>query len=1620
MVKGDKRNIEKMYQKMTPHEHVLKLPDTYIGSIKPDRYPMRVFDEETKKIVLREIQFVPGFYKIFDEVLVNALDHTVRDKTCKNIMVDIDVKNTKITVFNDGSGIPVEIHPKEKMYVPEMIFGHLLTSGNYQEKKKIVGGKNGVGGKCVASCTFLPFYDGKIKQAKDVKVGDQLIGDDGRPRTVKKVIKGEGQLYKIEQSLGETYYVNDQHTLSLLMPDHKVIFWNNAHNGWQVLWWDKEQKKIRTKKESAGHPYLTCEICDSQIHSNMNRHYKRKHPGIDVPKTLRKSPSKGPSIMTKEIKDARERLEKFCESIDDDKTLDITIEEYLKLDKTTQGRLAGLSGDGVHWDKKDVELDPYMLGLWLGDGHKTGLNFSINDKLEPEILDYITEWCRKNGAQITKTRDYTFKISSIEKGTSPLKTLLAKYNLINNKHIPEDYIVNDRDTRLKVLAGLIDTDGHVMRDGTRIKLAQSLEHKPIIDGLVLISRSLGFNTSVTKINTSWTWQGEKKTGFAYNVNISGKGLEDIPTLIARKKCASPKSHDTSKSNGKITVTKDKIGEYVGFEIDGNQRFVLNDFTATHNCANIYSTEFWIETVDSKTRQRYTQRFYNNMYNKDEPKIEKVKKSTESYTKITFIPDLEKFEMKSLDPDTVSLFKKRVYDCAGVTDPRVNVFLNGELLKIKTFSDYIQMFISDDSDTETHSKPIYQKINDRWEVGVLYDPSGGFNHISYVNGICTYQGGTHVNNVTDKIVNGLMKIIKEKHKDLKVKSSQIKDNLTIFIKSTIEDPAFNSQVKEFLTTKVAEYGSKCEFDDEFIKNVAKTGIIDAVINFAKLKEMSEMKKTDGKKKIKLKGLDKLEDAEYAGGKNSAKATLILTEGDSAKPFAMAAREVVGCDRIGVFPLKGKPLNVREATAKQLKTNEEIINIKQILGLKQGHRYKDTKDLRYGKVLILTDSDVDGTHIKGLVMNLFHFFWPSLLKIDGFIQSYATPIVKAFKSGDKAGKHTKKFYTLSEYRKWSETSESKNYTARYYKGLGTSTNDDAKEAFQNFDENVINYIWDKCSTSRKYEEEKIDTESESDTDPKDECNKAINLAFAKINTDRRKEWLRRYDKDKIIENSIKRISVSRFINEDLIHFSNSDNIRSIPSIVDGFKPSQRKIIYGCFKRNLLKDSAKVSQLAGYISDVAQYHHGETSLQGAIIGMGQDFVGSNNLNLLVPEGNFGTRIQGGKDASSARYIFTKLSDVVPYIFREEDNPIIKYTYEDGDQAEPEVYPTIVPMILINGGEGIGTGFSTNVPCYNPIDVVNNLKRMLQGKEPVDMNPWYRNFTGDITKKDDTTYESKGIYDIVNETTIKITELPVKMWSQDYKKFLEQSQSDDSKKSSEKSFIADYVSNCTNTKIDFTVTLCKGVLHNLQKNSSLSKKKDTIEGRMKLTSNIKTSNMHLYNTKNVITKYLTSTDILREFFEYRKDLYRVRKEHRLRFLKNKMDICYYRRKYIKLVLAKKIVVMNKKQSEVIEQIEEHKFPKLHLSDPDASESEKSYDYIKKLLIFHLTQEKIEEIEAEYQEKKKELDDYKKLTIEEIWTSELDQFLEKYKIWEKETRDNDSAPKKQKKKNIKSKVRSK
>jgi len=1465
-------------------------------------------------------------------------------------------------------------------------------------------------------------------------------------------------------------------------------------------------------------------------------------------------------------------------------------------------------------------------------------------------------------------------------------------------------------------------------------------------------------------------------------------------------------------------------------------------------ANIFSTKFVVTIVYNG--QKYVQTFTDQMRNKTKPKITKVK-AKDSVT-IDYTPALEVFGMKKLDEnDTPALIRKRIIDASAVTNKNVVVTFNGEKVSTKSFEDYINLYIGN----KTESPRVFVE-SDRWTVGFALNPYPNATQISFVNGICTEDGGSHVTHVLEPVLNRVVKELSEKHKELTIRKTYIKDNIIIFVKSLIENPTFDSQTKRHHTSRPMNFGSKLILSDDTIKKIIKLGITKGIMEIAKAKDLKGLKKIDGKKVSRIIHIDKLDDANYAGGEHSHKCTLILTEGDSAKATALAGISVVGKDHYGVFPLKGKLLNVRDASAQKIGKNEEIININKILGLSKDE--KDVSNLRYGKVMVMTDQDSvtgdtplllkkdgkivikniedmytdpfefenmvtakeysksdyevwseigwtkikhvmrhkttkeifrvmthtgcvdvtedhsllddkgekikpteckvgtellhsfpileenrinipdnleslnvtdlrkyafqiklrsyktstkpeiikllckyknqkpeilnntenyysdketefnktkqekidvipdnlsklpnpqisklavklglniknvkhvikkdfiskineyksvleadeldidklnivekncifkrvndtlsitpeeawvtgffmadgncgigkdkqktvtaslkppqrgwcisncdlsllekskkiltkiygdefkiyevplredsygvndkyrlsllktrtknkyivekyrklcyykdwkyihqnilnsnkeirqqvydgyyagdgrhdltvsnvidingkittqclyylakslgkvvsinhlerkdkvytlcvgirynrdpikikkifrlgrqndyvydletenhhfqggigevvlhnsDGFHIKGLVVNYLACFCPKLLS-NNFVYSLLTPIIKVFKSTN-----VKNFYNIQDYETWKrETTGSSSWRVKYYKGLGTSSAAEAKEYFRDLKNNKVGYTYDNSVDSEDYVN--------------------LELAFSeskKTNTDKRKEWIsetmKLIDEQKktgklIVDYNEKTVSVKTFVKGELALHSLYDNQRSIPHFCDGLKPSQRKILYSALKRNLYRKSdgsgeIKVAQFSGYVSEHSGYHHGEVSLQGAIINMAQDYVGSNNMNIMFPSGQFGTRQKGGKDASSSRYIFTHLNKWVKNVFNENDNKLLNYLEDDGVMIEPEYYVPNIPMLLVNGSDGIGTGWSTTIPQYNPKDIINNLKRLIKDEENeiVQMDPWYRGFTGTIVKKDTHTWEVTGVLQRMKPSSsyqdIEVTELPIGLWTQDFKAHLSVLEQSDT--------IVNYKDNSDDTKIKFRIRFRK---------LYLSKTNDyDIYKLLKMTKNIKDSNMHAFQCDGSVKKYECAEEILWDFFQLKKSFYTKRKNYMENSLESSLEKLNEKMRFIQMVMNSELIVFRRRKTQIVEDLEKLNFKKIA-----SNSTSPNFDYLINISLSSFTEEKLLELQKQIDKNSQELFTLKSKSCNDLWMEDLELDME-------------------------------
>ncbi|ORZ30305.1 DNA topoisomerase [Catenaria anguillulae PL171] len=799
--------------------------------------------------------------------------------------------------------------------------------------------------------------------------------------------------------------------------------------------------------------------------------------------------------------------------------------------------------------------------------------------------------------------------------------------------------------------------------------------------------------------------------------------------------------------------------------------------------NIFLTHFVVESFDGQCT--YSQLFSNNMQNHEQPIIKRrshsMASSAERWTAITMHLDFGRLTVDRLDIGIVGVLRRRMYDLAAFS-PNVSIAFNGEKVVVKNVHEYMSMAFKD-----VGAGFVYQS-GEGWEVGVALS-SGKFQQLSFVNTTSTLHGGTHVDHVVDQIVEQ----IAERMQDVGIKAPRlaeiVKNQLSVIVKCPIDIATFSSGAHGSLTLDPGSIGSKWALSRK------------------------------RRRAIMALGLPMLVDAHKAGTAEAFKCALIVTEGVGGQSTARSGTEVLGNDTMGVLALRGKFLNVREMKFATAMENSEFANLIEALGLVPGKLHEDSSATRTVRTL------------KGLSSTCWDFFWPSLLKIKGFLSQIVTPMFKCSRKGQSQGNRTSKpkyFFTMQEYCKWKQRQGDRPFHVKYYKGLESSTPEDARNYFANL------------STFRKPFEPCLDHERA-----------LISMVFSKGLSDERKLWLSQYDASIYMDHSCATVSFSDFFNKELIHFANVNNLRSIASAVDGLKPSQRKIIMACVHRALL---------SGYISEHMSYHHGEVSLDAAIIKMAQHFVGSrNNVPFLEEHGQFGSRFFGGHDAAASRYLYTCLAAITRAIFHPDDNDLLNYLDEHGQQVEPKLFIPVIPVILVNGAHGVGTGYLTHIPPHNLLDVTDNLCRLIRGQTCEEMTPRYWGFSGTMQAIGMGKVKSTGVFSRPDPEMLVITELPVGMWTATFSAGLQGGETSKLAK-----YIKEHTEHHLGDKVEFGINLTK---------LGMNLSDEAIEDQFKLSTMLSLSDLVGINDAGQIKKYASASQLLADFFHLRLNYYDQRK---------------------------------------------------------------------------------------------------------------------------------------------------
>jgi DNA topoisomerase II len=1003
-------------------------------------------------------------------------------------------------------------------------------------------------------------------------------------------------------------------------------------------------------------------------------------------------------------------------------------------------------------------------------------------------------------------------------------------------------------------------------------------------------------------------------------------------------------------------------------------------------ANIFSLHFTVEHTDPDNKKRFYQTYKNHGKEHTDPKITTYLVKT-GYTKISFLPDYEYFGYPGLDENLMMFLRRQIYDCAMITN--IPISLNEEKIHIKDLQKYARLYFSEGNmlslKTTDGDECVVVEVDA--EDAITSDDVG---HMAFVNGIHTRDGGTHIDAWRDAIVPLFVRLfnsrkVNTKKGGVKTSAKHVHPYLMFFVRCEIDKPGFDSQTKDKLVSPAPFplHGNTKKDKDEFVAIITdgvtkmlKWGFVKTLEEKLAFLEERALSKKDGTAKKKVSMGAKLDDANLAGTGRGRECVLFIAEGLSAKSFVdeMISKMPNGSDLYGSFAIRGKFMNVQKATYKQICDNKEVQALKETLGLVGKMDYSDPENfatLRYGKACILTDADDDGIHIRGLLLNFFYHGWSQLYKM-GYVQSFSTAVVKVTLGNTKAkNASTTLFYSNPSFEKWCTDASTKKYACRYYKGLGTHRPGEAQMYIDN--PKYVTYTLDK------------------------RAGEYMDLGFkeAKSNDERqkRKAWMlegipepgtltigeTKKEPDFVFEGDL---SVSRFIDEQLIIFNRMSLGRAIPDMYDGFKDSQRKAFFGIARDpDAKKKTVSVASLAGTVKKMTEYHHGEVSLEDTIKKMAAGYPDSNNIPLLVNAGQFGTRKVGGKDASASRYVETQLEDIAYVIFHPDDEALLTRRMDGQKEIEFERYYPIMPMVLVNGAEGIASGFSTTVPCYNPEDIVEWIKDWLVnravGRPP--LVPWYRGFNGRnyLSKRnmDDekyTAWTSEGILEKRTHPGTKraagkdryvIREIPVGKWISDVKEHIEKLQSE--------RWLSDVRWSGTNNTPLWEITPSKNFIPDMKTKGNFDI----------LCHTHSLCNIIVLDENNYPRRYDAPEDLLNDFCAKRLEVYGARKAHLLQAWENEIHRETNRLKFVRAVVEKKLEMRQEDDALEVAML------KLKLSKIDDS-----FDYLLNMHIRSLTKKKIEELEAlviKLQEKHATL---KKKKPSEIWLEDLAAFKVAYK----------------------------
>ncbi len=949
-----------------------------------------------------------------------------------------------------------------------------------------------------------------------------------------------------------------------------------------------------------------------------------------------------------------------------------------------------------------------------------------------------------------------------------------------------------------------------------------------------------------------------------------------------------------------------------------------------SCTNVWSVLFEVSVADGK--KHFFQRFSRNLQSIEEPVIAE-RRARLGFVKVYFVPDYARLGIDLAANAAVirKLIRMRCLEAAVCTRSGVELTFEGSALPAKG-----ACFLKTLSGADAAACEEFGQQGDGGCTLWFAQRKSGLDFYGYVNGV-RCDGGTLAAHVRERLTKAITDAVKKKHQ-VSVRAQTLKDAIALLCVARVVNPRFTSQAKTALATGARQLGFSVEPSARMIGKLQKLGIIDEIVRRESERELSaSLRKTLAPKSREIL-VDKYDPA-LDSRSDPLSCTLILTEGDSAKAFVVAGLSVLGRDKHGVFPLRGVPLNVTNLSLPRILENKEIANIFRILNVGP---HGDGKGLRYGQVAICSDQDSDGSHICGLIINLLLTCLPEVVSgRPGFIQRIVTPLIRA--THRRHGEQLQ-FFSMQQFHAWEKTVQCKEWALKYYKGLGTSSSREARDIFRALEEHRVTFVEDA------------------------EARGTLLHFYDDAHAAERKRLLTAdYNKGAAVDYSLKECTITRFMLAEHLHFSFYSVYRALPSSIDGLTPSRRKVLY-YFLSSPRAGEVKVAQAAAGVAQKTLYLHGENSLVETIVALCQDYPGTNNVALLQPLGQFGSRNDKPCVHAAARYIFTKLDPVALALFPAADAAVLEYRAEEGQQVEPVFFVPVIPLLLVNGAQGIGTGFATSIPSYSVPGLCACIRAHLAGEELPEIPPYFEGFAGSIATGDRSVVTT-GVVEKTGERCWLISELPVGKWTDPFLTELK-SCAEGARPCKGLS-----IASVRNMSTEFSVRIEVVLGEECQDKSA-----EDVKRALRLSSSISTSHMYAFNGSYDLTLYASPHEILLEHARVRLDLYWKRRAHQLKDLDLKLRALKGKVAFIELIIKGKLGFTGIPRAELVLQMRASELPAVQTPGDD-----EGYEYLLNLHVAAFTHEKIASLQEEAHRAQKEYAEVEARDAAAMWLLDLE-----------------------------------